>query len=541
MLVVFILAWIFVLGIIIAGLIIFFKSRKEKEDFNDFSWNRKKEEFDDFSWESERKKEKELFNRKNRDSINFKNNNLKEKDYNSNDIKLNDNTDLAKEKFSYKIGKDTTEGNGTEKVKTEKFSKIKGINPIIKWRKSPWWIMVGVIIALIRFCDGIDSINNKEKQAVINQKQVASQNIEEVYEEFFDKAEEYEEKGEYEKAEEYYLKAAKYNNDVYALIGKMYYDNGDAEKGIKKLKEAYEKGAYLAAGMLGRIEEEKGNKDKAKEWYLKGVEKEDIYSQNSIGLIYEREKKWDEAEKLYIKGAEKNDTQAIYQLISLYFQTNRESEIEKWKKILFNSSQRLNFTDAMRDTIMYITGSENDRKYAKILFEAGDMVYEGKYKEAEKLYNEALKYNKEAYYYLGTLYYNYYKNKNKAIEIFRKGHSEGNSDSTYALVLSEYGKNNEAEAENLLKICAEKGKLDCQKDYGMALSKKDKKEEALKWLKKAAEQKDAEAMFHIMFYYYKKEDNVEMKEWAKKILTEKGILNLDRETRRIVEKVLKNE
>jgi len=539
MLVVFILAWIFVLGIIIAGLIIFFKSRKEKEDFNDFSWNRKKDEFEDFSWESERKKEKELFNRENRDSINFKNNNLKEKDYNSNDIKLNDNTDLANEKFSYKIGKDTTEGNGTEKVKTEKFSKIKGINPIIKWRKSPWWIMVGVIIALIRFCDGIDSINNKEKQAVINQKQVASQNIEEVYEEFFDKAEEYEEKGEYEKAEEYYLKAAKYNNDVYALIGKMYYDNGDAEKGIKKLKEAYEKGAYLAAGMLGRIEEEKGNKDKAKEWYLKGVEKEDIYSQNSIGLIYEREKKWDEAEKLYIKGAEKNDTQAIYQLISLYFQTNRESEIEKWKKILFNSSQRLNFTDAMRDTIMYITGSENDRKYAKILFEAGDMVYEGKYKEAEKLYNEALKYNKEAYYYLGTLYYNYYKNKNKAIEIFRKGHSEGNSDSTYALVLSEYEKNNEAEAENLLKICAEKGKLDCQKDYGMALNKKDKKEEALKWFKKAAEQKDAEAMFHIMFYYYK-EDNVEMKEWAKKILTEKGILNLDRETRKLAQEGLES-
>ena len=48
MLVVFILAWIFVLGIIIVGLIIFFKSKKEKEDFNDFSWNRKKDKFDDF-------------------------------------------------------------------------------------------------------------------------------------------------------------------------------------------------------------------------------------------------------------------------------------------------------------------------------------------------------------------------------------------------------------------------------------------------------------------------------------------------------------
>ena len=75
----------------------------------------------------------------------------------------------------------------------------------------------------------------------------------------------------------------------------------------------------------------------------------------------------------------------------------------------------------------------------------------------------------------------------------------------------------------------------------MTLNKKDKREEALKWFKKAAEQKDADAMFQIIYYYYKKKDKAEMKEWAKKILTEKGILNLDRETRRIVEKVLKNE
>lgn len=491
MLIVFILAGVLVSGIIIAGLIIFLKKRKENEYFDDLLWD-EEDEFDDFSWN-----EKE----------------------------------------------DETERNGAKKGK---FNKNKVKNPIIKWIKSPWWIIIAVIIALIRFCHGIDRSNNKEKpaktsQKQVTQKQVTSHSEDEIYKEFIEKAEEYEEKGEYEKAEEYYLKAAKYNNDIYALIGKMYYDNGDEEKGIKRLKEAYEKGAYSAAGMLGRAEEKRRNIGKAKEWYMKGIEKGDIFSQNSMGFIYEKEKKWDEAEKLYIKGAEKNDTQAIYQLISLYFRTNREPEIEKWKKILFNSSQRLNFTDAMRDMVMYITGSENDRKYAKVLFEAGDMVYEEKYEEAEKLYNEALKYNKEAYYYLGTLYYNYYKNKNKAIEIFRKGHAEGDFDSTYALVLSEYEKNNEAEAENLLKICAEKGKLDCQKDYGMTLNKKDKREEALKWFKKAAEQKDADAMFQIIYYYYKKKDEAEMKEWAKKILTEKGILNLDRETRRIVEKVLKNE
>ena len=46
MLVVFILAWIFVLGIIIAGLIIFLKKRKENEYFDDLLWD-EEDEFDD--------------------------------------------------------------------------------------------------------------------------------------------------------------------------------------------------------------------------------------------------------------------------------------------------------------------------------------------------------------------------------------------------------------------------------------------------------------------------------------------------------------
>ena len=59
-----ILVWIFVLGVIIGVLIVFFKNKKEKEDF------------DDFSLESERKKEKELFGRENN-----------EKDYSEKDLK----------------------------------------------------------------------------------------------------------------------------------------------------------------------------------------------------------------------------------------------------------------------------------------------------------------------------------------------------------------------------------------------------------------------------------------------------------------------
>ena len=70
-----ILVWIFVLGIIIGGLIVFFKNKKEKEDF------------DDFSLESERKKEKELFGRENN-----------EKDYSEKDLKYKENINLTEEK-----------------------------------------------------------------------------------------------------------------------------------------------------------------------------------------------------------------------------------------------------------------------------------------------------------------------------------------------------------------------------------------------------------------------------------------------------------
>ena len=483
---------------------VFFKNKKEKEDF------------DDFSLESERKKEKELFGRENN-----------EKDYSEKDLKYKKNINLTEEKPKYE----------TEKEKTGKFEKIITDNPIIKWRKSPWWIVIGIIIAIIRFCDGPD---NKLQPSEAFQNQVKNQSIEDLYKEWIDTAEKYEENGEYEKAEEYYLKAAQYNKEIYMVIGQMYYDNIDKEKGIEKLKEAYEKGAYSAAGILGESEEEKGNINKAKEWYKKGIEKGDLYSQNSMAILYEKEKKWDEAEKLILKGAEKDDKSSIYQLILLYFETNKETEMQKWKEKLFDMSQIGNLSVNERDMVFYATGNENDRKYVKLLLEAGYLKDEGKYKEAEKLYNEAIKYNKRAYNDLGDLYYLYYNKEDKAIEIYRKGHAEGSSHATYSLAILENNKGNKKEAEKLLKMCAEKGNLECQESYGEILTENNQKEEGLEWFKKAAEQKDSISMFKAMYYYYEKNDEVEVKKWARKILNEKGILNLNYKIQNYAEEIMKS-
>ena len=498
-----ILVWIFVIGIIIGGLIVFFKNKKEKEDF------------DDFSLESERKKEKELFDRENNGE-----------DYNEKDLKYKENINLTEKKSTYE----------TKKEKIGKFEKIITDNPIIKWRKSPWWIVIGIIIAIIRFCDGSD---NKLQPSEAFQNQVTNQSIEDLYKEWIDTAEKYEENREYEKAEEYYLKAAQYNKEIYMVIGQMYYDNIDKEKGIEKLKEAYERGAYSAAGMLGESEEEKGNIDRAKEWYTKGIEKGDIYSQNSMAILYEKEKKWDEAEKLLFKGAQIEDTTSIYLLILLYFETNKEAEMQKWKERLFNKPQRKNLSEEARDIVLYATGSENDRKYLKILLEAEIMENQGKYEKAEKLYTEAIKYNKRAYNDLGTMYYRSYKNKDKAMEFYKKGHAEGSLEATYSLVIMERQRGNKSEEEKLLKMCAEKGKVSCQLDYGEMLNKNDKKDEAARWFEKAAAQKEARAMFKLMYYYfYDKKDQEKGMEWAKKIFTEKGLLNLSGEMLSLVNDVI---
>lgn len=538
---------IIVLVIVIGILIIFFKNRKEKN------------EFDDFLWEKEKRKEKELFERENdyqimdseyeqydksslknemdlenklRDDKKYENNLYNEDDTVNNagnKWENKDNINLVNERLKYKI----------KKNRLEKSQQIEISNPMIKpkRKKSKWWIALGIIVALLRFCNSVNKINRRNSYGAYQQE--TSQTIQEIYEEWMEKAKEYEENGDYEKAEEYYNKAASYNKDVYTIIGMMYYENGDKEKGIEKLKEAYEKGVYSAAGMLGEAEEDKGNIEKAKEWYAKGIEKEDIYSQISMAALYRKEKKWDEAEKLLLKGAEQDDNASIYGLILVYLETNKEAEMKKWKEKLFNIPQIKKFSVYERDTVLYATGNENDREYVKVLLKASDLKDEGKYKEAEKLYNEAAKYNKRAYDELGNLYYVDYKNENKAIEIYKKGYAEGSLDATYSLSILENDRGNKKESERLLKICAEKGNLNCQRHYANTLYENSQEGEGLKWFKKAAEQKDAISMFKLMSYYYEKNDETEVKKWARKILTEKGILDFDYKIKNYAEEILK--
>ena len=72
---------------------------------------------------------------------------------------------------------------------------------------------------------------------------------------------------------------------------------------------------------------------------------------------------------------------------------------------------------------------------------------------------------------------------------------------------------------------AEKGKVSCQLDYGEMLNKNDKKDEAARWFEKAAAQKEARAMFKLMYYYfYDKKDQEKGMEWAKKNIYREGTL-----------------
>ena len=47
-------------------------------------------------------------------------------------------------------------------------------------------------------------------------------------------------------------------------------------------------------------------------------------------------------------------------------------------------------------------------------------------------------------------------------------------------------------------------------------------------------------MFKAMYYYYEKNDEVEVKKWARKILNEKGILNLNYKIQNYAEEIMKS-
>ena len=85
-------AWIMVLAVIIATIVIFFKNRKEKN------------EFDDFSWESEKRKEKKLFDRTNDETrYQVRDSNYEEQQYSNSDVenKLNDDKKYKNNDFNH--------------------------------------------------------------------------------------------------------------------------------------------------------------------------------------------------------------------------------------------------------------------------------------------------------------------------------------------------------------------------------------------------------------------------------------------------------
>lgn len=55
-----------------------------------------------------------------------------------------------------------------------------------KEKKSPWWVVFGIIVALFRFCNSIDNANRK---SYTSNQEIASQSITSLYGEWMEKAE----------------------------------------------------------------------------------------------------------------------------------------------------------------------------------------------------------------------------------------------------------------------------------------------------------------------------------------------------------------
>lgn len=148
-----------------------------------------------------------------------------------------------------------------------------------------------------------------------------------------------------------------------------------------------------------------------------------------------------------------------------------------------------------------------DKKYLELI-SLGDVERdEGNYKNAEKYYEEAKKYDNGAYLSIAYLYYNFI-DKNEGEKKYKIAYDKGNSQAAYILGSIAYkkGKFNLAKEWYLKGI--EKGDKFSNIDLGKLLISESKIDEAKKYLLKAEDGNDSEGIYYLMTIYYREKIRV---------------------------------
>ena len=181
-----------------------------------------------------------------------------------------------------------------------------------------------------------------------------------------------------------------------------------------------------------------------------------------------------------------------------------------------------------------------DKKYLELI-SLGDVERdEGNYKNAEKYYDEAKKYDNGAYLSIAYLYYNFI-DKNEGEKKYKIAYDKGNSQAAYILGSIAYkkGKFNLAKEWYLKGI--EKGDKFSNIDLGKLLISENKIDEAKKYLLKVEDGNDAEGIYYLMTIYYREKNKSKIHSLKEKMFGKNKMNGIDDEIMLKIDLMLGNE
>ena len=329
----------------------------------------------------------------------------------------------------------------------------------------------------------------------------------------------------YEKAEEMLLEIAKYNKAAYVKIATMYYEAGKTDESEKWFKIAYDEGNKEVSGSLGDIYSERREYGKAEQYYREYIKLGNLEGYKNLGYMFERQGKIDEATKLYIEGAKSKDAHSIYSLVRIYYLKNDIKNVNYWKDKLLNDTEVIDFDSDMEKYLNYLNGSKKERKIADLYIKSAQNMIIRNLSEAENEQKEMIKYSQDELVNLAG-FYNVFGDKSVGKKIYKEAYEKGLKDSIYYMGVIEFEEGNIEKAREYFKESAIKeNRAEAQIGYADKLKEEENIEEAVKWYKKAAEQKEAEALIKLCSYYLDKRDIEKANEMVRRLKTTKGLKN----------------
>ena len=172
--------------------------------------------------------------------------------------------------------------------------------------------------------------------------------------------------------------------------------------------------------------------------------------------------------------------------------------------------------------------NNSNKKYLKLIYLGDIEKDDGNYKEAERYYEEAKKYDNGAYFHLANLYYNFI-NQEEGKKKYEIAYNKGIYEAAASLGSISYKNGNFNLAKEWYLKGAENGNKTSIIRLGGLLISENKLNEAKKYLLKIENGNDVKGIYYLMTIYYKENNKDKIRDLKKKIFEKNKMKGIDDE------------